>query len=190
MRKLTFVLGGARSGKSGFAQKLASQLAGDHVLFVATLRETPAVLDDVEMRARIVRHQNSRPAGWQTIVLGEDPPGEIQSALGQNMIVLVDCMSLFITQVLFGGERSVNEDALANADVEQIAVDATAQLLTAYQRQSIPWIVVSNEVGMGVVPAYASGRMFRDALGRVNQYVATMADEVLFVVAGLPMRLK
>jgi adenosylcobinamide kinase / adenosylcobinamide-phosphate guanylyltransferase len=190
MKKLTFVLGGARSGKSGFAQRLACQQAGDHVLYVATLRETPDVLGDEEMRARIVRHQHSRPVGWQTIVLGDDPPGEVQSALGQNRIVLVDCMSLFITQVLFGGEMAGKEDELDKMDVEQMSVDATAQLLSVYQRQNVPWIVVSNEVGMGVVPAYASGRMFRDALGRVNQYVATMADEVLFVVAGLPIRLK
>jgi adenosylcobinamide kinase/adenosylcobinamide-phosphate guanylyltransferase len=191
MKTLTFVLGGARSGKSAFAQTLAQQRGGDEVLYAATLRETPDVLNDAEMRTRIQRHQSSRPAAWRTVVVGvgADPAREVSNALGAARVVLLDCLSLFVTGVLFGDTEHYDEAALAR-EAEQRAVDAVSNLLQAYRQHDVTWIVVSNEVGMGVVPAYASGRIFRDALGRANQYVARMADEAYFVVAGLPQRLK
>ena len=194
MKTLTFVLGGARSGKSAFAQSLAAERGGDDVLYVATLRETPEVVQDEEMQTRIMRHRQSQPAVWHTVVIdgsptGLPPAGEITAAQDSTRVVLVDCLSLFVTNVLFGGTAEEFE-AVMKGDVEQRAVDAVSQLLTAYQHGNTPWVVVSNEVGLGVVPAYASGRAFRDALGRANQYVARMADEVYFVIAGLPQKLK
>jgi adenosylcobinamide kinase/adenosylcobinamide-phosphate guanylyltransferase len=183
------VLGGARSGKSAFAQSLALKQGGDDVLYVATLRETPDVAKDEEMQARIERHQRSRPATWRTVVIGDDPADEIIAAQNGARVVLLDCLSLFITHVLFGSTAEEFEAGL-KGDVEQRAVDAVASLLTAYQHGDTPWVVVSNEVGLGVVPAYASGRAFRDALGRANQYVARLADDAYFVVAGIPQKLK
>jgi adenosylcobinamide kinase/adenosylcobinamide-phosphate guanylyltransferase len=164
------------------------------VLYVATLRETPEVAQDEEMQVRIQRHRRSRPATWRTVVIGggaagDHPAEEITVALGRARVVLLDCLSLFVTNVLFGGPPEEFEEVM-KSDVEQRAVDAVAGMLAAYQCGDAQWVVVSNEVGLGVVPPYASGRAFRDAMGRSNQYVARLADEVYFVIAGLPQKLK
>ncbi len=201
MSSLTFILGGARSGKSRLAQSLALARAGDAVLYVATLRETPEVSADAEMQARIARHRAQRPAAWQTIVAGDDPGADILRALHSPQtarsasdtaskaphpkfkVVLLDCLSMLISGALFMSE-TIPDDA------EDRAVDVADALLDAYRAGGCDWIVVSNEVGMSVVPENAYARAYRDALGRANQRVAQFADEAYFVAAGLPMRLK
>ncbi len=201
MSSLTFILGGARSGKSRLAQSLAIARAGDAVLYVATLRETPEISADAEMQARIARHRAQRPAAWQTIVAGDDPGADILSALHTAQAarsasdtaskaphpkfkaVLLDCLSMLISGALFMSE-TIPDNA------EDRAVDVADALLAAYRAGGCDWIVVSNEVGLSVVPENAWARAYRDALGRANQRVAQLADEVYFVAAGLPMRLK
>ncbi len=185
MSSLTFILGGARSGKSRLAQSLAITRAGDAVLYVATLRETPEVAADAEMQARIARHRAQRPAAWRTLVAGDDPATDILRALHDpnlNM-VLLDCLSMLISGALFMSETIPDQ-------VEDRAVDTADALLDAYRASGRDWIVVSNEVGLSVVPENAYARAYRDALGRANQRVAEFADEVYFVAAGLPLRLK
>jgi adenosylcobinamide kinase/adenosylcobinamide-phosphate guanylyltransferase len=181
MPKLTLILGGARSGKSSYAQKLAFDTGGTSVLYVAT-----AEACDDEMRARIAAHQADRPAGWRTLEAPRQIGPRIAAGMGSAKVVLIDCMTVLISNAaVTHGETP---------DAERAERDATAELdalLDAWrQSPSTRWIVVSNEVGLGLVPPTALGRVYRDVLGRVNQRLAAVADEVLFLVAGLPMKVK
>ncbi|MCS6773983.1 MAG: bifunctional adenosylcobinamide kinase/adenosylcobinamide-phosphate guanylyltransferase [Anaerolineae bacterium] len=184
MNAIAFVLGGARSGKSAFAQRLALERGGEQVLFVATLRETDAIQNDPEMQRRLARHRAERPTHWHTVVLADDLH-VISAALLEReaRCVLLDCLSLYISGCLFMGET-------LPPDPEQAAADATKALLNAIRATACPWVIVSNEVGLSVAPDNAAGRAYRDALGRANQIVAQAADEVYLLVAGLPLRLK
>jgi len=176
-KQLCFILGGARSGKSGFALSLADRTGGQ-ALFVATAE----ALDD-EMRERIERHRRERPEHWRTV---EAPAGvgeALRSETRDADVVLIDCLSFLVANVM--GEDTEDAAALeARVDAE---IDG---LLAAYNGGTATFIVVSNEVGMGVVPAYASGRVFRDLLGRANQKLARAADRVYWMVAGLPIEVK
>jgi len=176
-KQLCFILGAARSGKSGFALSLADRTGG-RALFVATAEG----LDD-EMRERIERHRRERPEHWRTI---EAPVGvgkALRTETGAADVVLIDCLSFLVANIM--GEDTEDAAALdARLDTE---IDG---LLAAYDDGMATFIVVSNEVGMGVVPAYASGRLFRDALGRANQKLARAADRVYWMVAGLPIEVK
>ncbi|NIJ65165.1 adenosylcobinamide kinase/adenosylcobinamide-phosphate guanylyltransferase [Sphingomonas leidyi] len=164
-----FVLGGARSGKSRYAQQRAEALPGRHV-FVAT-----AEAWDAEMAERIARHRADRDARWETVDAPRDLSAALDAASGTGAVVLVDCLTLWVSNLL-----------LADADIEQ----ATAGLRAAIARFDGRLILVANETGLGIVPDNALARRFRDAAGRVNQAVAAVAEEVTFIVAGLPMRVK
>jgi adenosylcobinamide kinase / adenosylcobinamide-phosphate guanylyltransferase len=168
MTKL-FVLGGARSGKSRYAQQRAEALAGRHV-FVAT-----AEAWDAEMADRIARHREDRDARWQTVDAPRDLVAALDAASGTGATVLVDCLTLWASNLL-----------LADADMEQ-TTRALAEAIARFEGQLI---LVANEVGFGIVPDNALARRFRDAAGRINQTVAAGADEVILVAAGLPVRLK
>ena len=181
-RRLTLVLGGARSGKSSYAEQMASA-SGGNVLYLATAQAW-----DTEMATRIANHRAQRPVHWRTV----EAPLQVGAALTLALnsappcqVVLLDCLTLLASNVLISlPETSSEADATAALMVE---VDA---LLQVYQAHDLVWIIVSNEVGLGLVPPYPLGRLYRDALGRVNQRLAQIADEVLFMVAGLPMVVK
>lgn len=181
MRKqLILILGGARSGKSTHAEKLALELAGPDVLYIATAQ----AFDD-EMRARIAAHRTQRPAGWRTLEAPSLLAAPLVEAIGPARVVLLDCLTLLASNavLMLGDEPSARQ--------AEIAVDAeVAALLTACRDSSATWIIVSNEVGLGLVPPYPLGRAYRDALGRANQRLAAAADRVLFMVAGLPLTVK
>ncbi len=171
-RKLILVLGGARSGKSAFAQRLAASHA-DQVLFVAT-----AEPGDEEMRARIAQHRADRPARWRTL----EVPQAVASALATvdpAPVVLLDCVTLWVTNLLHTRE----------ATWEAAARELEA-LLAWYHTHPVELIVVSNEVGLGIVPADELSRTFREWLGWFNQRLAAEADAVYFMIAGLPIELK
>lgn len=181
MGKLTFILGGARSGKSAHAQRLA-QAHGDQVLFIAT-----ATADDDDMRSRIARHRAERPAHWQTL----EAPSEIAQALSSQQspspadLIVVDCLTLLVSNALLRGQTDFD-----HPDEEIASEQATAEvdnLLAALSASTADWIVVSNEVGLGLVPPYPLGRIYRDLLGRANQRLAARADEVYWMVAGIPV---
>ncbi len=166
--RLTLVLGGARSGKSTLAESLLTAGPGPWA-YIAT-----AQAHDDEMRQRIAAHQARRASGWVTI----EAPVALADALtgvAADHPALVDCLTLWLTNVMLGGH-----------DV----VQATGALIDALSRRDHPCILVSNEVGLGIVPENALARAFRDEAGRLNQRIATVADSVLFVAAGLPMTLK
>lgn len=164
-----FVLGGARSGKSRYAQQRAEAVEGRHV-YIAT-----AEAWDDEMRERIARHRADRDARWETVDAPRDLPEAIDAQIGSGNVVLVDCLTLWLTNLM-----------LAEQDIES----AAARLCASVERYDGCLILVSNEVGSGIVPDNALARRFRDAAGRLNQQVAAAAAEVQLVVAGLPMRLK
>lgn len=179
-RSLTLILGGARSGKSSYAEKLAAQ-NGSNVLYVATAQAW-----DEEMEVRIARHRAERPDHWHTLEAQTNVGTAIQSALTAGIdTVLIDCLTLLATNVILPIPEPISDDAATAAVLGE--VDG---LLAAYQQSNCNWLIVSNEVGMGVVPPYPLGRVYRDALGRANQRLAAAADRVLFMVAGLPMVVK
>ncbi len=177
-RALTLILGGARSGKSAYAQRLAGQL-GQRVLYVAT-----AEAGDDEMAARIRAHQAERPADWATLEAPVRVGAALQSAPPAEVVV-VDCLSLLANNVIVPLPEPVTE-----AQAEAALLAEIEALLDAYRASDAAWLVVSNEVGLGLVPPYPLGRVYRDALGRANQHVAALADNVLFMVAGLPLAVK
>jgi adenosylcobinamide kinase/adenosylcobinamide-phosphate guanylyltransferase len=163
---LTLILGGARSGKSTRALSLAT----GRVLFVATAE----ALDD-EMALRISRHRSERPTEWDTL----EEPRDIASALrarGDTYdTVIIDCLTLWVGNLIDG---------------EGSPAEWVAPLIAAYRAGRADWVVISNEVGLGIVPDTPLGRQYRDALGMVNQLVAAAADRVMLLVAGLEMDLK
>ena len=166
--RLTLVLGGARSGKSSHAEGLVTALSPPWT-YLAT-----AEAWDEEMRERIALHQARRGEGWKTV----NAPLQLADALEQielGVPVLIDCLTLWLSNHM-----------LAENDVEA----ECARLLDVLARPRGPWIVVSNEVGQGIVPDNALGRRFRDAQGRLNQRVASRADGVLLMLAGIPMKVK
>jgi adenosylcobinamide kinase/adenosylcobinamide-phosphate guanylyltransferase len=177
-KALILVLGGARAGKSTFAQQLAQQL-GENVLFVATAQP-----GDAEMAERIRHHRTTRPKEWHTL---EEPlhlAEAVARVVESYQIVLIDCLTLWVSNLLLQ-QKDGDEHAHEKEIVEQ-----TGSLLDCYECSKATFILVSNEVGMGVVPPYPLGRQFRDILGKVNQIGAARADKVYLLVAGLPMELK
>jgi len=166
---VVLVLGGVRSGKSRYAQQLAE--AFGRVTFIATAERR----DDQEMHRKIARHQAERPAEWLTIEEPLNLGREILAAAATSDAILVDCLTLFAANLL-------EDDAAAERQI--------ASLLQALQSPRCPVFLVSNEVGSGVVPAFASGRRFRDLLGEINQRVAATAGTVTLMIAGLPLQLK
>ena len=163
----TFILGGARSGKSARAQALA-EAAGETRLYIATAEAL-----DAEMEARIARHKADRGGGWRTV----EAPLELVAAMdaADAPVLLVDCLTLWLSNLMHH-ERDVEAES-----------DALCKSLGRFEGEVI---LVSNEVGLGLVPETPLGRAFRDAQGRLNQRVAAACDVVEFVAAGLPLRLK
>ena len=187
-QELILLLGGARSGKSRFAEELATRF-GERVLYVAT-----AQARDEEMAARIAAHRKARPATWRTV---EAPTGVgegVCAALAAQPVdvVLLDCLTLLVSNVILDGLWFSEEDFESVDEAEaQRRVEAELDgLLGAFQDSEVPWIVVSNEVGWGLVPSYPMGRVYRDFLGWFNQCLAAAADRVYLVVAGLPVDVK
>jgi adenosylcobinamide kinase / adenosylcobinamide-phosphate guanylyltransferase len=178
-KKLILVLGGARSGKSDTAVQWAKE-AGERVLFVATAD----TLDD-DMRERITRHRSTRPEGWHTLEAPIQVGDAIQQTDAPFDVVIVDCITLLASNVLLKLPETASEVEYSEMLMQEI--DA---LMAAYAQSDAVWLIVSNEVGMGIVPPYPLGRLFRDGLGRANQRLAREADQVILMVAGLAWSLK
>lgn len=178
-KRLILVLGGARSGKSRYAQEWA-RTRGAGVLYVATAE----ALDD-EMRARIARHRAERPAEWTTLVAPRHAGDAIRALSGNHDTIIVDCLTVLASNALLALPGDCTQDT-ATAAVQS----ETESLLVAYSVSTATWLVISNEVGMGVVPPTWLGRFYRDALGAANQRLASAADEVYLLVAGIAWRLR
>ncbi len=168
MRKSILITGGARSGKSTVAERMTLAL-GRPAIYIAT-----AQAHDAEMEDRIARHQARRGPEWQTVHAPTDLLGALEDTDGAAPR-LVDCLTLWLTNLMLGGEDW------------QEAVD---RLATALPAQTAPVILVTNEVGAGIVPENALARAFRDAAGLTNQQIATACDELWFCIAGHPLKVK
>lgn len=167
---VTLVLGGARSGKSRHAEGLVRACGAGPWIYLATAKPF-----DAEMSDRIARHRSDRGPGWTIIDAPDDLPTALGLAAGRNRPVLVDCLTLWLSNRM-----------LADADLETEVEDLVGTVASFPH----PLVLVSNEVGFGIVPDNALARRFRDAQGRLNQQVAAVADHVVLVVAGLSMRVK
>lgn len=184
---LVFILGGARSGKSRAAESLA-QSGGRPVTYVAT-----AVAADDEFRTRVTEHRRRRPPEWETVEEPVAVTAAVAARPGRTLIV--DCLGFLVTNVLFDAavdpesDSSTSDPSRAEA-AERRALELVEELAAAAAGHDGLVIVVSNEVGQGVVPPYPAGRLFRDVLGRANQIMAAHAQQVLYMVAGIPVVLR
>ncbi len=186
--RLIVILGGARSGKSAFAERLATS-SERSVAFIAT-----AIAGDDEMRERIARHRASRPKGWHTLEEPLDLAGAVRTASNLAEVLLLDCITLWLANWLFqqygtNAEEEFASSALFDAGALKKEVGALLEAVN-FLAPNKTLIVVTNEVGLGIVPAYPLGRVYRDALGYVNQRLARAANRVYLMVAGIAVDIK
>jgi adenosylcobinamide kinase/adenosylcobinamide-phosphate guanylyltransferase len=184
MGYLIFVTGGARSGKSTYAENLANR-SSKPVVYIAT-----AIAFDDGMKDRIAKHQEQRPKHWKTIeqyknfeTMKDDP------AFQNAEVVLFDCMTVMITNNMLDCEVDYDTCLMEKIGEIEQAIKKQVEMLLEVCKDKI-MIIVSNEVGLGLVPSYKLGSYFRDIAGRMNQLVASRADEAYFTVSGIPMKLK
>jgi adenosylcobinamide kinase/adenosylcobinamide-phosphate guanylyltransferase len=191
MGKLTLVLGGARSGKSTFAENRAADLGGENVLYLATSESK-----DEEMGHRIAKHRAERPSAWKTLEAPRDVVRLLKLEPEEHKVILLDCMTFLVANHLLAAAGPAGDpfgDPSGDPFDVQIEASVVAEVegLVAYVRSTdVEMLVVSNEVGLGLVPPYELGRAYRDILGRANQMLASHADEVFLLVAGIPMKVK
>jgi adenosylcobinamide kinase/adenosylcobinamide-phosphate guanylyltransferase len=178
MARTIFITGGARSGKSVFAEKLTLEF-GSALCYLATAQTL-----DSEMDERVKRHRERRGEQWQTL----EEPLDLSRALqgcddGRYQAILVDCVTLWLSNLLFAHQGTTE-------DLEERILADVRHLAERLREMRTPVILVSNEVGMGIVPENALARLYRDIAGRANQLLAAAADEVHVVISGIPFRLK
>ena len=172
MGKIIFILGGARSGKSTYALELAKK-DKKKVAFIATCQAR-----DKEMSERIRLHKKLRPESWQTF----EEPYKVSNLLGKSgakfQVVLIDCLTLLVSNLMLKGMK------------EKVIINEVSNILAALKKINGKAIIVSNEVGLGIVPNTKLGRNFRDVAGKINQLVAGKSDEVFFMISGIPGKIK
>jgi adenosylcobinamide kinase/adenosylcobinamide-phosphate guanylyltransferase len=214
--RLILVTGGARSGKSTYAERLAAQLAeprGGRVTYIATSQAY-----DEEMEQRVSAHRASRPESWTTVECPVEVPAAVRAAAtgaeaecagdagsaASPPVILLDCVTLWVTNLLFSGGAlggseppdggyNYDKDLLPPAEERAAAARVTAavtELIAAVSETGVTLVAVTNEVGLGVVPEYPLARLYRDQLGWANQRLAAAADRVYFLVAGYPLDVK
>ncbi len=178
MGRLVMVIGGARSGKSTYAQYLA-QKTSNKVAFIATAE----ALDD-EMAQRIDVHKKSRPSEWITI---EAPTGIKQKLIEANVLAdvfIIDCITLLVSNLLM---KSMKDEKVDEKTLYSLISQEFSEIISTAKESDALWILVTNEVGLGLVPADSSSRLYRDSLGKINQWLAVEADEVFYMVAGIAL---
>jgi adenosylcobinamide kinase/adenosylcobinamide-phosphate guanylyltransferase len=206
-KSFILILGGARSGKSSFAQQMAKGLGGK-VLFVATGQPL-----DEEMASRIEEHKRIRPRDWRTLEIDARVGQKLKRQTGDAEIVLLDCLTLLVSNILTkaGGESSCHCEPFASpviasgakqspgardrlgetiSEAEKQVMTEVKELIKCIDKHKGTFIVVSNEVGLGLVPENKLGRVYRDLLGKANQLLAQHANEVYFMVSGIPVKIK
>jgi len=201
-KSFILILGGARSGKSRFAQQMAKRL-GKKGLFVATGQPL-----DEEMASRIEEHKRIRPRNWRTLEIDARVGQRLEGQIGGAGIVLLDCLSLLVSNVILNpslplslrAERSnllalragsvKNLERIDFAEAEKQIMTEVKELIECINKHEGIFIVVSNEVGLGLVPENKLGRVYRDLLGKANQLLAQHADEVYFMASGIPIKIK
>jgi adenosylcobinamide kinase/adenosylcobinamide-phosphate guanylyltransferase len=183
--KITFITGGARSGKSRFAEELLKNQ--DSVVYLATSEAF-----DEEMKDRIAKHKSMRNPAWSTVEAYKDLDVVLEKAIQNKKSILIDCLTIMVSNLLVLG-NTIDWDTVGITTVNNIekGVQTEINKLLGFARGfDGETIIVSNELGMGVVPPAPLGRYYRDIAGRVNQIVADAADSVYFVVSGIPLKIK
>ena len=175
MNEITFVIGGCRSGKSRYALDLAGKLSENKKIFIAT-----CLPQDEEMRQRVARHQKDRGKTWITLEVPIDLPEAVTQNSSRGDVILVDCLTLWISNLLTKTQKISEDEAIESVD----------NLTRTLQTVNCPVILVSNEVGTGIVPENRLARQFRDIMGMTNQRVAACAHGVIWMVAGIPVTIK
>jgi adenosylcobinamide kinase/adenosylcobinamide-phosphate guanylyltransferase len=173
-KQLVLILGGVRSGKSRYAQQLASD-SGNSVLFLAT-----AEAGDDEMKSRIAKHKESRPPTWRTVEEPLDIPSALCNETAEVDTVIIDCITIWLSNLLLGEGGTTEDEVMTQIE----------RLIDVYTKGNATYIIVSGEVGMGIVPEHPLGRAFRDLLGFANQRLAGVADRVVLMMAGIPIDIK
>jgi len=174
--------GGVRSGKSDYAEKLAKEI-GNRVLFVAT-----AVAFDEEMKKRIEAHKKSRPSSWSTLEATDDIGKQISKNAGDAEVVIIDCITVLTGNLLsrmIEAEGKTDNKSIFNNITEEIV-----KIIECMESSKASFVIVTNEVGMGIVPDNPMGRFYRDLLGKANQILASHADRVYLMVSGIPLKIK
>ncbi|MEJ2222909.1 MAG: bifunctional adenosylcobinamide kinase/adenosylcobinamide-phosphate guanylyltransferase [Desulfobacterales bacterium] len=173
MKEIVFVIGGCRSGKSTYAMQTAERVPAEQKIFIAT-----CVPRDDEMKRRVARHQKERSQNWVTVEAPLNLPEAIRQNSRSGDVILVDCLTLWVSNLLMEtGDESKIEETIS-------------QFINAIEKAAGPIVLVSNEVGTGIVPENALARQYRDIIGRVNQDVAKTAGRVIWMVAGIPVTVK
>lgn len=176
--KLILVTGGARSGKSSFAEKLAKE-ANKDVTYLATCQAL-----DEEMALRIEEHKKRRPKNWKTIEEPLNASSVIEKEGKSDRVILLDCLALLVANLIFSKGDSTSEL------IDQAVLNEIKTLAKVSKDVPASVIIVTNEVGMGIVPEYPLGRAYRDTLGKANQILASEADEVYLLICGIPVNVK
>lgn len=177
---ISFVIGGARSGKSSFAEKIYEDKKD--VVYMATSR-----LEDEEMRERVRLHRASRPDYWRTF----EGSYKLTEALGSERFYLLDCITVLTSNIMFDLSRGLEYiDSSLQKEIEDRVMEEVEGLIKQVRESSYSLVLVSNEVGYSLVPENHISRVFRDIQGRVNQKIAYLADEVYLLVAGIPVKIK
>lgn len=181
---LTLVTGGARSGKSNFAEKIVKE-NGKNIIYIAT-----AIAFDEGMKSRIKKHRKERPSSWHTIERYKDFYSlKENNKFKEADTIILDCITIMVTNLIL--EKNIDFDNTSMDEIDDLENEIfieIKELLKVLDEKKV--ILVTNEVGMGLVPSYKLGSVFRDIAGRVNQYIAEKADKVYFIVSGLPMKIK
>jgi adenosylcobinamide kinase/adenosylcobinamide-phosphate guanylyltransferase len=173
VKEIIFVLGGCRSGKSSYALQIAEKVSGDRKIFIAT-----CVPQDDEMKQRVARHQRERSQNWVAVEEPLNLPEAILKNSPRADVILIDCLTLWVSNLLM------------KTDDEKKLADIISQLIDALEKATCPIVLVSNEVGTGIVPENKLARQYRDIIGLANQAVAKTAGKVIWMVAGIPVNIK
>ena len=185
MSKIILVTGGARSGKSNFAESLCIN-QNNRTAYIAT-----SVAFDEEMKNRVKKHQESRPKEWKTYEIYKDIYSIVETLDKNHDTVIMDCVTLMVNNLMFTYGIDVDKATSEELDeLENYIREQIIKLLEAVKKTNLYFVIVSNEIGMGIVPENKLARIYGDFVGRANQLISKYSDEVYFVVSGIPMKVK
>ncbi len=185
MSKIILVTGGARSGKSYFAEQMCREI-GDEVSYIATCE----AFDD-EMKARIEKHKQQRPESWKTYEAFKNLKDLVPNISGNSDTVILDCLTVMVNNLMFYSGVDVEKATQTEIDtLEKKIREELLSFILALKDHKINLVMVTNELGMGIVPENKLSRIYRDIVGRINQVAARYSDEVYFVVSGISQKIK
>ncbi|MCC0634375.1 bifunctional adenosylcobinamide kinase/adenosylcobinamide-phosphate guanylyltransferase [Clostridioides sp. ZZV14-6154] len=185
MSQIILVTGGARSGKSNFAEKLCLD-RNNNTAYIAT-----SIPFDDEMKDRVRKHQESRPKSWKTYEIYEDIYSIIKNIYEEHETVILDCVTLLVNNLMFSHNLNIEESTQEEINkLEEYIKEQISKLIKEIEKTNLYFVFVTNELGMGIVPGNKLSRIYTDIVGRINQYIASKSNEVYFVVSGIPMKIK